>query len=77
MDDVYYGVENLPEKVNVSIRENDHWETKDVNVTWDFSTLIPGAERDVVGTLEGLDDLTVTANVVLTAVHLAVPSYMT
>ena len=64
MDDVYYGVENLPEKVNVSIRENDHWETKDVNVTWDFSTLIPGAERDVVGTLEGLDDLTVTANVV-------------
>lgn len=64
MDDIYYGTENLPEQVNVSIREDEGWVTKDVNVSWDFSSLIPGAENTVTGTLEDANGLTITANVV-------------
>lgn len=64
MEDLYYGTEDLPKQVNVSIREESGWVTKDVNVDWDFSALIPGAKVVVTGALEGVDGLTVTANVV-------------
>lgn len=63
MDDLYYGADTLPEKADVSVRENGAWKDVEVNIDWNLRSLIPGAKSKVVGTLQGYEGLTLTTEV--------------
>jgi|GEM_PF-1270509 len=62
MKDLYTGIDELPQTLNIKAFENNEWVSKNTTVKWDISTLTPMVQTTVTGTL-GYSGRKIQANV--------------